>query len=69
MTQNLSGGVEQTQGLCLVCPKWKDIVWDEGTKKKEGSLGREAVKARDILEDNSVDIEDIFNKVTCSCRF
>ena len=38
----------------------------EGTKKKEGSLGTEAVKARVILEDNSVDIEDIFNKVTCS---
>ena len=29
----------------------------EETKKKEGSLGTEAVKARDILEDNSVDMK------------
>ena len=29
----------------------------EGTKKKEGRLGTEAVKARDILEDNSVDMK------------
>ena len=63
MTQNLSGGVEQTQGLCLVCPKWKDIAGGEGTKKKEDSLGPEAVKGRDIIEDNSVDIKDILNKV------
>ena len=35
----------------------------EETKKKEGSLGPEAVKARDIIEDNSVDIKDILNKV------
>ena len=32
-------------------------------KKKEGRLGPEAVKARDIIEDNSVDIKDILNKV------
>ena len=38
MTQNLSGGgVEQTQGLCLVCPKWKDIAggWGRGNLRRK----------------------------------
>ena len=25
ITQNLCGGLEQTQALCLVYPKWKDL--------------------------------------------
>ena len=37
MTQNLSGGVEQTQGLRLVCPKWKDIAggWGRGNLRRK----------------------------------